>query len=187
LPLSLTCRSTALVNAATTSRRTHRLPLRCADQRQLGHRVVQDRVDKCAPSASAAGIAVWSRAFASSRRHVSASVSLAQRHADFGRGSNCGQRRGRWRIPFDRIFGRPAGSPAPSAGPDSTTLGAAAMVSAYDALALIPTDRAAFSYHPKDLKFVCRALRRCFRLDFGREPIDLLSTFRGTCRFKFTS
>jgi hypothetical protein len=61
------------------------------------------------------------------------------------------------------------------------------MVSAYDALALIPTDRAAFSYHSQDLKSVCRALRRCFRLDLEREPIDFLSTFRDTCRFKFVS
>jgi hypothetical protein len=73
------------------------------------------------------------------------------------------------------------------AGTPSSTLGAATMVSAYDALALIPTDRAAFSYHSQDLKFVCRALRRCFRLDLEREPIDFLSTFRDTCRFKFVS
>ena len=72
------------------------------------------------------------------------------------------------------------------AGTPSSTLDAATMVSAYDALALIPTDKAAFSYHSQDLKFVCRALR-CFRLDLEREPIDFLSTFRDTCRFKLAS
>src|SRR5262249_60358577 len=58
------------------------------------------------------------------------------------------------------------------------------VVSACDALALIPIARAAFSYQPKDLKFVRRTLRnrfplgRCFRR-------DLLSTLRDTLRFTF--
>src|SRR5262249_12158816 len=56
------------------------------------------------------------------------------------------------------------------------------VVRACDALALIPIARAAFSYQPKDLKFVRRTLRnrfplgRCFRR-------DLLSTLRDTLRF----
>src|SRR5262245_13696561 len=56
------------------------------------------------------------------------------------------------------------------------------VVSACDALALIPIAKAAFSYQPKDLKFVRRTLRnrfplgRCFRR-------DLLSTLRDTLRF----
>ena len=60
---------------------------------------------------------------------------------------------------------------------------------AYDALALMPTDRAAFSYQPKDLKSVCRAVRTRFLLDefFGRGPIDLPWTFRDTFRFTFVS
>jgi hypothetical protein len=63
------------------------------------------------------------------------------------------------------------------------------VIGAYDALALMPTDRAAFSYQPKDLKSVCRAVRTRFLLDefFGRGPIDLPWTFRDTFRFTFVS
>jgi hypothetical protein len=61
--------------------------------------------------------------------------------------------------------------------------------SAYDARALIATDRAAFSYQPKDLKSVSRALRKRFLLAtfLGREPFDFPSTFRDTFLFKFVS
>ncbi len=64
-----------------------------------------------------------------------------------------------------------------------------ARISAYDARALIPTERAAFSYQPKDLKSVCRGVRRRFLFDpfLGREAIDLLSTFRDAFRFKLVS
>jgi hypothetical protein len=64
-----------------------------------------------------------------------------------------------------------------------------ASVSAYDALALIPTERAAFSYQPKDLKSVCRVVRKRFLFDvfLGREPTDLVSTFRDAFRFKLVS
>jgi hypothetical protein len=63
------------------------------------------------------------------------------------------------------------------------------VIGAYDALALMPTDRAAFSYQPKDLKSVCRAVRTRFLLDefFGRGPTDLPWTFRDTFRFTFVS
>jgi hypothetical protein len=87
------------------------------------------------------------------------------------------------RLSGDRVDVAPVLRP----GTPSSTLGAVTDGVGYDALALIPTDRAAFSYHSQDLKFVCRALRRCFRLDLEREPIDFLSTFRDTCRFKFVS
>jgi len=62
-------------------------------------------------------------------------------------------------------------------------------ISAYDALALMPTDKAAFSYQPKDLKSVCRAVRTRFLLDefLGREPTDLPWTFRDTLRLTFVS
>jgi hypothetical protein len=62
-------------------------------------------------------------------------------------------------------------------------------ISAYDALALMPTDKAAFSYQPKDLKSVCRAVRARFLLDefLGREPTDLPWTFRDTLRLTFVS
>jgi hypothetical protein len=61
--------------------------------------------------------------------------------------------------------------------------------SAYDARALIATDRAAFSYQPKDLKSVSRAVRKRFLLAtfLGREPFDFPSTFRDTFLFKFVS
>jgi hypothetical protein len=61
--------------------------------------------------------------------------------------------------------------------------------SAYDALALIPIDRAAFSYHPKDLKSVRRAVRDRFLLAtvLGRGPTDFTPTFRDTLRFTFVS
>jgi hypothetical protein len=64
-----------------------------------------------------------------------------------------------------------------------------ANLSAYDARALIPTERAAFSYQPKDLKSVCRGVRRRFLFDpfLGREAIDLDSTFRDAFRFKLVS
>jgi hypothetical protein len=54
---------------------------------------------------------------------------------------------------------------------------------------MIPTDRAAFSYQPKDLKPFCRAVRKRFPLGtfFGRESIDLPSTFRDAFRVKFVS
>jgi hypothetical protein len=56
------------------------------------------------------------------------------------------------------------------------------VVSACDALALIPIARAAFSYQPKDLKSVRRTLRNRFPLGkFFRR--DLLSTLRDTLRF----
>jgi hypothetical protein len=60
------------------------------------------------------------------------------------------------------------------------------IISAYDALALIPIDRAAFSYQPKDLKSVRRAVRDRFLLDtvLGR---DFPPTFRDTLRFTFVS
>src|SRR3981081_4722903 len=63
------------------------------------------------------------------------------------------------------------------------------VIGAYDALALMPTDRAAFSYQPKDLKSVCRAGLTPFLLDefFARGPIDLPWTFRDTFRFTFVS
>jgi hypothetical protein len=62
-------------------------------------------------------------------------------------------------------------------------------ISAYDALALMPTDKAAFSYQPKDLKSVCRGVRVRFLLDefLGREPTDLPWTFRDTLRLTFVS
>ena len=62
-------------------------------------------------------------------------------------------------------------------------------ISAYDALALMPTDKAAFSYQPKDLKSVCRGVRARFLLDefLGREPTDLPWTFRDTLRLTFVS
>jgi hypothetical protein len=62
-------------------------------------------------------------------------------------------------------------------------------ISAYDARALMPTDKAAFSYQPKDLKSVCRAVRAPFLLDefLGREPTDLPWTFRDTLRLTFVS
>jgi hypothetical protein len=64
-----------------------------------------------------------------------------------------------------------------------------ASISVYDALALIPTERAAFSYQPNDLKSVCRGVRRRFLFDavLGREPTDLVSTFRDAFRFKLVS
>ena len=55
-------------------------------------------------------------------------------------------------------------------------------------LALIPIDKAAFSYQPEDLEF-SRAIRRkrfCF-VFVERERIDLPSTFREMLRFKFVS
>jgi hypothetical protein len=63
------------------------------------------------------------------------------------------------------------------------------IIRAYDALALIPTDRAAFSYQPNDLKSVCRAVRTRFLLAefLGREPTDLPWTFRDTLRLTFVS
>jgi hypothetical protein len=59
----------------------------------------------------------------------------------------------------------------------------------YGALALIPIERAAFSYQPKDLKSARRALRDRFLLDtlVRREPTNLPSTFRDTLRFTFVS
>jgi hypothetical protein len=53
----------------------------------------------------------------------------------------------------------------------------------------MPTDKAAFSYQPKDLKSVCRAVRARFLLDafLGREPTDLPWTFRDTLRLTFVS
>jgi hypothetical protein len=59
----------------------------------------------------------------------------------------------------------------------------------YGALALIPIERAAFSYQPKDLKSARRARRDRFFLDIlvRREPANLLSTFRDTLRFTFIS
>lgn len=59
----------------------------------------------------------------------------------------------------------------------------------YEALALMPTDSAAFSYQPKDLKSVCRGVRARFLLAavFGRGPTDLPSTFRDTFRLTFVS
>jgi hypothetical protein len=60
------------------------------------------------------------------------------------------------------------------------------VIEAYGALALIPIDRAAFSYQPKDLKSVRRDR---FLLDtlVRREPTDLPSIFRDTLRFTFVS
>src|SRR5258707_11189039 len=59
----------------------------------------------------------------------------------------------------------------------------------HGALALIPIERAAFSYQPKDLKSARRALRDRFLLDtlVRREPTNLPSTFRDTLRFTFVS
>jgi hypothetical protein len=59
----------------------------------------------------------------------------------------------------------------------------------YDALALIPTDRAAFSYQPNVLKFVRRGAATRFLFDafLGRDRMDLLSILRDTLRFKFVS
>jgi hypothetical protein len=53
----------------------------------------------------------------------------------------------------------------------------------------MPTDKAAFSYQPKDLKSVCRGVRARFLLDefLGREPTDLPWTFRDTLRLTFVS
>ena len=56
-------------------------------------------------------------------------------------------------------------------------------------LALIPIDRAAFSYQSEDdFKFLSRAIR-CKRVRFvafvERERVDLPSTCRETVRFKF--
>lgn len=53
-------------------------------------------------------------------------------------------------------------------------------------LTLIPIDRAAFSYQPKDLKSVRRAVRDRFLLDtvLGR---NFPPTFRDTLRFTFVS
>jgi hypothetical protein len=60
------------------------------------------------------------------------------------------------------------------------------IVSAYDALALIPIDRAAFSYQTEDLKSLRRAVRNRFPLDtFFRR--DLPSSLRDTLWFKFVS
>ena len=62
-------------------------------------------------------------------------------------------------------------------------------ISAYDARALMPTDKAAFSYQPKDLKSARRAVRKRFLLDIFlvRELIDLRRTFRDALRFTFVS
>src|SRR5260370_26229869 len=59
----------------------------------------------------------------------------------------------------------------------------------YGALALIPIERAAFSYQPNDLKSARRALRDRFLLDtlVRREPTNLPSTLHDTLRFTFVS
>jgi hypothetical protein len=64
-----------------------------------------------------------------------------------------------------------------------------AVIRCYDGLALIPTDKAAFSYQAKDRKSVRLAVRNRFRLDtfLGRQRMDLQPTLRDAFRFKFVS
>jgi hypothetical protein len=110
---------------------THRLPLRCADQRQLSNGLEQDRIDKCAPSVPASaggrdGSAVRSRASDTqpSRRRVMLPHSFRSHSValNVGRGSNYGQWRGRWRIPFDQNGAPPNPSEATGANTSARSI-----------------------------------------------------------------